>query len=137
VVRLVAVAQALQDLDGLLGVGGSTLTDWKRRSSAPSFSMYLRYSSSVVAPMHWISPRDSAGFSTLLASIAPFGAAGTDQRVQLVDEQDHVLGAAHLGHHGLDALLELAAVLGAGDHHREVEHDEALAAQDLGHGALR
>src|SRR3954447_27022950 len=44
---------------------------WKRRSSAPSFSMYLRYSSSVVAPMHWISPRARAGLSTLLASMAP------------------------------------------------------------------
>ena len=33
--------------------------------------MYLRYSSSVVAPMHWISPRARAGFSTLEASMAP------------------------------------------------------------------
>ena len=33
--------------------------------------MYLRYSSSVVAPMHWISPRARAGLSTLEASIAP------------------------------------------------------------------
>ncbi len=44
---------------------------WKRRSSAPSFSMYLRYSSSVVAPMHCSSPRASAGLSMLEASIAP------------------------------------------------------------------
>ena len=44
---------------------------WNRRSRAPSFSMYLRYSSSVVAPMHWISPRARAGLSTLEASIAP------------------------------------------------------------------
>ena len=79
--------------------------------------------------MHWISPRESAGFSTLLASIAPFRAAGADQRVQLVDEEDHVLGAAHLGHDRLDALLELAAILGAGDHQRQVEHDDALGAQ--------
>ena len=33
--------------------------------------MYLRYSSSVVAPMHWISPRERAGLSTLEASMAP------------------------------------------------------------------
>ena len=44
---------------------------WKRRSSAPSFSMYLRYSSSVVAPMHCISPRASAGLSMFEASMAP------------------------------------------------------------------
>jgi hypothetical protein len=51
--------------------GGSTMIGWKRRSKAPSFSMYLRNSSSVVAPMHWSSPRASAGFSMLEASIAP------------------------------------------------------------------
>ena len=34
---------------------------WKRRSRAASFSMYLRYSSMVVAPITWISPRDSGG----------------------------------------------------------------------------
>ncbi len=54
--------------------GALTMTGWNRRSSAPSFSMYLRYSSSVVAPMVWISPRDSAGFSMLEASIAPSAA---------------------------------------------------------------
>ena len=52
-------------------VGSSTSTFWKRRSSAASFSMYLRYSSSVVAPTQCSSPRASAGFSMLPASIAP------------------------------------------------------------------
>ena len=47
---------------------------WKRRSRAPSFSMCLRYSSSVVAPMHWISPRERAGFSMFEASMAPSAA---------------------------------------------------------------
>ena len=50
------------------------MTGWKRRSRAPSFSMYLRYSSSVVAPMVWISPRDSAGLSMFEASMAPSAA---------------------------------------------------------------
>ena len=54
--------------------GGSTFTDWKRRSSALSFSMYLRYSLSVVAPMHWSSPRESAGLKMFDASIAPSAA---------------------------------------------------------------
>ncbi len=51
--------------------GSSTSTFWKRRSSAASFSTYLRYSSSVVAPTQCSSPRASAGFSMLPASIAP------------------------------------------------------------------
>ncbi len=53
------------------GFGGSTGIDWNRRANAASFSMYLRYSSKVVAPMHWISPRASAGLRTFDASIAP------------------------------------------------------------------
>mmetsp|Transcript_5753 Transcript_5753/g.18084 ORF Transcript_5753/g.18084 Transcript_5753/m.18084 type:complete len:218 (+) Transcript_5753:1760-2413(+) len=51
--------------------GSVTSTDWKRRARAASFSMCLRYSSSVVAPMQCSSPRARAGLSMLLASIAP------------------------------------------------------------------
>ena len=52
-------------------VVGSTIIFWKRRSNAPSFSIDLRYSSSVVAPMHCNSPRERAGFIMLAASIVP------------------------------------------------------------------
>ena len=55
-------------------VGGFTMMGWKRLSSAPFFSMYFRYSSRVVAPMHWISPRDKAGLSILDASTEPSAA---------------------------------------------------------------
>ena len=58
-----------------------------------------------------------------------FGRTGADDGVQLVDEEDDVLRAANLVHHRLDALLELAAILGAGDHEREVERDDALFAE--------
>ena len=52
-------------------VGSSTSTFWKRRSSAASFSTYLRYSSSVVAPTQCSSPRANAGFNILPASMEP------------------------------------------------------------------
>ena len=52
-------------------LGGGTFTAWKRRSSERSFSMDLRNSAGVVAPMHWISPRESAGFRMLAASSEP------------------------------------------------------------------
>ena len=55
-------------------VGCETKTGWKRRSRAGSFSMRFRYSSSVVAPMQRSSPRASAGFSRLAASIDPSAA---------------------------------------------------------------
>ena len=52
-------------------VGSSTITGWKRRSKAASFSIYSRYSSSVVAPIQCNSPLASIGFSILPASMAP------------------------------------------------------------------
>mmetsp|Transcript_47391 Transcript_47391/g.90491 ORF Transcript_47391/g.90491 Transcript_47391/m.90491 type:complete len:415 (+) Transcript_47391:1365-2609(+) len=54
--------------------GSGTCTGWNRRSSAGSFSMCLRYSSRVVAPMHWSSPRANAGFKMFAASMAPSAA---------------------------------------------------------------
>ena len=51
--------------------GGGTKTCWNRRSNAASFSMYLRYSSSVVAPIIRSSPRASMGLIMLPASMAP------------------------------------------------------------------
>mmetsp|Transcript_42061 Transcript_42061/g.80455 ORF Transcript_42061/g.80455 Transcript_42061/m.80455 type:complete len:245 (+) Transcript_42061:1217-1951(+) len=53
------------------GVGSSILTGWNLRSSAASFSTYLRYSSMVVAPMHCSSPRASTGFISCAASMPP------------------------------------------------------------------
>ena len=54
--------------------GSPTKTGWKRRSSAASFSMCLRYSSSVVAPTARSSPRASIGFRRFAASTAPSAA---------------------------------------------------------------
>mmetsp|Transcript_35842 Transcript_35842/g.89286 ORF Transcript_35842/g.89286 Transcript_35842/m.89286 type:complete len:295 (+) Transcript_35842:594-1478(+) len=51
--------------------GSSTITGWKRRSRAASLSKCFLYSSSVVAPIHWNSPRARAGLSKLAASRAP------------------------------------------------------------------
>ena len=117
--------------------GWPTKTGWKRRSSAASFSMCLRYSSSVVAPTRRSSPRASIGLIMLPASIAPSAAAGADDRVQLVDEGDDLaLGVGDLLEHRLEPLLELAAVLRARDHRADVERDEPLVLQALGHVAL-
>ena len=52
--------------------------------------------------------------------------------MQLVDEEDRVLGAFDFVHHRLDALFKLTAILRPGDHHGEVEYDDPLVAQQLG-----
>ena len=61
------------------------------------------------------------------------GGARADDRVQLVDEQDDLAaGLLDLLEDGLEALLELAAVLRAGQQRADVERDDAAVAQRLG-----
>ena len=118
-------------------VGSLTKTGWKRRASAASFSTYLRYSSSVVAPTQWSSPRASAGFSRLRGVHRAFRLAGADQRVHLVDEEDDVaLGRLDLVEHRLQPLLELAAIFRAGDQRAHVEGEQLLVLQALRHVAV-
>src|SRR4051794_26845559 len=59
------------------------------------------------------------------------GGAGADQVVELVDEEDDVAALGDLFHHLLQALLELAAVLGAGDQGGQVEGVDLLVLQQL------
>src|SRR5690606_39143877 len=62
------------------------------------------------------------------------GLARPHDRVELVDEQDDLaLGPGRLLDDGLEALLELAAVLRAGEEAAHVELHDALALQALGH----
>ena len=65
------------------------------------------------------------------------GRAGADDGVELVDEGDDLArGVGDLLEDGLEPLLELAPVLGPGEHAGDVEGDEALALQALGHVAV-
>ena len=65
------------------------------------------------------------------------GGTGADDGVQLVDEGDHLaLGVGDLLEDRLQPLFELTAVLGAGDHRPQVEADQALVLEALGHVAL-
>ena len=66
-----------------------------------------------------------------------FGGAGTDEGVELVDEQDDVAAGLDLLEDLLEALLEIAAVAGTGDQGAEVEGVELLAPQGVGHLVVR
>ena len=66
----------------------------------------------------------------------PFGRAGADHRVELVDEQDDLaLRVGDFLQDRLQPLFELAAVLRAGDERAHVERDDALVLQALRHVA--
>ncbi len=63
-----------------------------------------------------------------------FGFAGADDGMQFIDEQDDLaLGSLDLFEDGLEALLELAAVLGTGDERAHVQGDDALILQPFRH----
>jgi hypothetical protein len=59
------------------------------------------------------------------------GSAGADHRVDLVDEQDRAGVLLQLAEYALQALLEIAAILGAGDQRAHVERVDGAVAQDF------
>jgi hypothetical protein len=64
------------------------------------------------------------------------GGARPDEVVDLVYEQDDVAVVGDLLHYLLEALLELAAVLGAGDERAEVKGVNLFVTEDLGYTPL-
>mmetsp|Transcript_28247 Transcript_28247/g.75408 ORF Transcript_28247/g.75408 Transcript_28247/m.75408 type:complete len:202 (+) Transcript_28247:112-717(+) len=58
--------------------------------------MYFRYSSNVVAPMHFSSPRASSGFSRLPASIAPLPPAPAPTMVWISSMKEMIFPSACL-----------------------------------------
>ena len=116
--------------------GSSTMTGWKRRSRAASFSMCLRYSSSVVAPIMCSSPRASIGLSMLPASMAPSAApAPTTVCSSSTNSRMRPSAALTSLSTALQPLLELAAVLGAGHQGAHVQGEDGPVPQALGHVA--
>ena len=102
--------------------GSGTSTFWKRRDSAWSFSKIWRNSLYVVAPMHFSAPVRQRRLQQVgRVERAARRRARADDRVDLVDEQDRLRVLGELLQHGLQPLLEVAAVLGAREQRAHVE----------------
>ena len=69
--------------------------------------------------------------------MAPSAAPRTHQGMQFVDEEDDVATLRDLVHDRLQALFELAAVLGSGDYRRHVQRQQAVVLERLGDLARR
>ena len=117
--------------------GSPTNTCWKRRSSAASFSMYLRYSSSVVAPTSRSSPRASIGLIMLPASIddspvapAPTMVCSSSMNVMIWPAEFLMSSST-----ALSRSSNSPRYFDPGDHRAEVERDDGLVAQALRHVA--
>ena len=136
VVLLVALADAHQDVDGLLD---RRLLDHDRLEAALESGVALDVLAVLVERGGADALQLAAG-ERRLEDVGrvdrALGRARADERVQLVDEQDGVVGAAQLLDDLLEPLLELAAVLGAGDERADVERQDALVEQRLGDVAV-
>src|SRR3954470_8484132 len=133
VVRLVAVPQALEDLDRVLQ---RRLADLDGLEAALESGVLLQVLAVLVerggtdglqltAGEHRL--EDAGGVDRAL------GGTRTDEGVDLVDEQDDVAAGADLLEDLLQPLLEVTAVAGTGDERTEVEGVELLVLQRLGH----
>ena len=136
VVLLVALAQALEDLHGLLGGG---LLDLDLLEAALQGGVALEVLAVLVERGRADRLQLAAGQRRLQDGGGvdrALGGAGADEVVELVDEEDDVAALGDLLHHLLQALLELAAVLGARDQGGQVERVDLLVLEQLGHLAL-
>ena len=141
VVLLVALADAHEDLDGLLE---RRLLDHDRLEAA----LERRVALDVLAVLVEGGRADAlqlAARERRLQDVGgidrAFGRARADQRVELVDEEDGVVRVAELLDDLLEPLLELAAVLRPGHERADVEGQDALVQQRVrdvaGDDALR
>ena len=134
-VLLVAVLEALDDADGVLG---ARLADVDRLEAALEGGVLL----DVLAVLLRRGGADDLDLAARERRLEDRGrvdgalrGAGADDGVDLIDEQDVLVGGLELRDDLLHALLELAAVLGPGDEARQVERPNLLAAQDVRHVA--
>ena len=132
VVLLVALADAEQDLDRLLE---RRLLDHDRLEAALERRVALDVLA-VLVERRGADALQLAARQRRLEDVGrvdrALGRAGPDERVELIDEEDRVVGVAQLLDDLLEPLLELAAVLGAGDERADVEGEDALVEQDVG-----
>ena len=131
VVLLVALADAHQDVDGLLE---RRLLDHDRLEAALEGGVALDVLA-VLVERRRADALELAARQRRLEDVGrvdrALGRARADERVELVDEEDRVVRVAQLLDDLLEALLELAAVLGAGDERADVEGQDALVEQDV------
>ena len=135
VVLLIAILDPAQDLDRLFG---ARLFDHDRLEAPFQRGVALDVLAVVVerrrADRLQFAPRQR-GLENVGRVDRALGRARADQHVQLVDEQHAVARALDLLDDLLQPLLKLAAVLGARHQRADVEREQALALQRLGHVA--
>ena len=133
VIGLVAIAQTLEDLDG---VGDRRFFDDDLLEATLEGGVLLEVLAELVEGGGADGLKLTAGEHRLedrRRVDRTFGGTRTDEGVDLVDEEDDVAAGLDLLEDLLEALLEIASVAGPGDEGAEVERVELLVVQGLGH----
>ena len=136
VVQLVALLEAAQDRDGVLD---GRLADENGLEAALERGVLLDVLAVLAdgrrADRAQVAAREG-GLEHVAGVHRALGRPRADERVQLVDEEDDLaVRLLDLLEDRLEALLEFAAVLRAGEHRAEVERDDTLVLQRLGNVA--
>ena len=136
-VELVALLEAAQDLNTHLP---ARLLDQHLLEAAVQGRILLHRAAVVLSGGGANTPQIAPGQHRFEdAARIGAGTVAADHRVQLIDEQDHAgaagggLTGGHLHQHAAQPFLELAAELGAGDQGPEIEGDQPLALERIGH----
>ena len=137
VMRLKGGAKAPQDLQGLLPGG---LLHHDRLEAALQGRILLDVLAVLVhrgRADHLQLAAGKVGFHDIGGVQGALRPAGADDRMDLVNKEQHIPAGCRLAEDLADALLELAAVLGARDHARHVQGHDAAPRQDLRHVPCR
>ena len=117
--------------------GSLIRTGWNRRSRAASFSIFFRYSLSVVAPMHAKLAPGQGRLEHVRGVDGAFGRARAHEGMDLVDEEDDLpRSLGHFLENSLQPILELAAEFGAGDKRPHIQGDDPLVLECLRYVAV-
>ena len=133
VVGFVALAQAVEDVEGLLRRGFAHLNGleaaFQGRVLLDVLAILVQGRRADALQL----PAGQGGLHDVRRVQAPLGGTRAHDGVQLVDEEDHIPSLADLGEGVLQALLKFAAVLAARDHRAQVEADDPLVEQHIRH----
>ena len=134
---LVFVLQAAQDRDGVLDrrLGDEDRLEPPRQRRVLFDMLAILIERGRADAMQFAARQ--RGFQQIGRIHRAVGLAGADQRVHLVDEQDDAaFGRGDFLQHGLQPLLELAAVFRARDQRAEIERQQLLVLQAFRHVAV-
>ena len=132
-VSLIAILQTFQDLHGLFL---RRLSHHNRLEATLQRGILLNVLAVLIdssCTNHLEITPGQSGLQDVGSVCRTFRSASTDNRMQLINEEDDVAVSFYLVNCGLDPLLKVSTILGASHHAGQIQGNQALVFQDLRH----